>query len=280
MIPTLLRRSLTIVIATFALATTACSRAGSDDAFHWAQQLPAGAVLHLLDGSGAITVRRAPDASVAVAGSRQWRRGRASDVSFTVTQSGSDYYVCAMWRGSGRCDARGYRGAQTWSWRTMFAIVGRRTDTRADFVVQVPANVKVDARTVSGTVDVDGTLSGVYAKSVNGDVRASHVSGPIVLLATNGNITFAADSLGAADSVRLDTKNGMVHAELPANLEGNFDLAAVNGSVNTNIPVHAADGHRYMNRVVGQVGTSQRVVRVRALNGNAQVVTRGIPDSH
>lgn len=267
------------VAASLALAATGCSRAGMDEepAFKWSTPLPAGAVLHIRNGSGGIDVRPSADPNVTVTGGRRWKRGHADDIRFVVTQAGNDYYVCAMWRNSGRCGERGYRGKNTGGLLTMFSLFHRTTDAVAEFVASVPPGVSVDARTSTGSVKVYGTNAGVVAHSVNGNVTVFDVSGPMDLSTTNGNVELSADSLADADSIRLTTTNGGIHAELPATLQGNFDLSTVNGTVHSDLPIA---GTKRRGRLQGQIGSLPRVVKMRAVNGTVTVVAHPASGSH
>ena len=260
-------------LAAAAFSAAACSRISEDRAFQWSDQLPAGAVVHLRSGAGEVTVRRADGATAHVTGTRRWRRGRSRDIRFVVNQNGNDYYICAMWSGSGKCDASGYRGRQRNGFLTMFSLFHRGSDASADFVAELPANVGVDVRTFNGSVRVDGLTGGVTARTSNGTVQASNVSGPLALTTTNGNVRLTTDSLSDSDSVRLSTTNGTIHAELPAGVQGAFDISTVNGAVRSDFPIPGADG-RSSRHLQGQLGTSARVVRMRAVNGTVSLVSR------
>jgi hypothetical protein len=269
-------------LAGVATIAAACSSSGADDrAFQWTDQLPAGAVVHLRDGSGDITVRRGTGPSALVTGSRRWHRGRSSDVHFAVKQDGNDYYVCAMWRGSGKCGASGYHGRQTGSLLSMFSLFHRNSDTRADFAVEVPANVVIDAATTNGSVQVNGMIAGVTARSVNGTVEAADVSGPLTLSTTNGNVRLSTNSLADADAVHLSTTNGAIRAELPASLQGSFDLSTVNGVVSSDFPIPSASaGSRANRHLQGQIGSLGRMVKMRTINGTVSVTSRAVPSAH
>jgi hypothetical protein len=269
------------LVAALALAAAACSRPVQENhAFQWTNQLPAGAVVHLRDGTGDITVRRSAGQNVLVNGTSRWRRGRSSDIHFSVNQVGNDYYVCAMWSASGRCGEKGYHGRQTGGFLTMFSLFHRTTDASADFIAEIPANVVVDAKTANGSVHVDGASAGVTALTSNGTITASNVSGPLMLKTTNGDVRLSTDSLADADSVHLTTTNGTIHAELPAGTQGAFDLSVMNGRVQSDLPVPSASKSRAGQHLAGQIGASTRVVKMRTMNGNVSVVARRIPASH
>jgi hypothetical protein len=268
-----------LVLAAFAAG---CSHAGSEEhAWEWTSQIPPGSTVHLRDGVGDITVRQAPAGRLAtVTASRTWKRSRERDVDFVVTQQGNDFYVCAMWKGSGRCGDSGYRGRRTGGILDAFALFRRASDATANFVAQLPADVMVDARTTSGSVDVEGVSSGVTAKSTNGTVTAAHVSGPMTLSTVNGNVRLSVDNVSANDSIHLNTTNGMITAELPPNIDGMFDLAVTNGVVRTDLPINGDKAQRAGRRLRGQIGTSNRVVRMRTTNGTLSVTTKAVSTSH
>ena len=269
------------MLAALALAAAACSRAGFDDhAFEWTAELPAGATVHLLDGSGEITVRPASTQSASVTGTRRWRRGRERDIRFAVSHTGNDYYICAMWRNSGKCGARGYRGKSTGGLLAMFSLFHRGTDASADLIAEIPANVTVDAKTSNGSVTVAGIAAGVTARTANGNVEASDVSGPLSLATTNGDVRLSAAVVSPSDPISLTTTNGNVRAELPAGTEGAFDLSVVNGSVESDFPLNQMSRARIGRHLVGQIGSSTRVVKMRSVNGGVFVTSRPPAAAH
>jgi hypothetical protein len=260
------------------VAATACSRAGSDErAFEWVTELPAGSVVHLRNGSGSIEVKRATGQTAQVIGNRQWRRGRARDVNFVVTQSGNDYYICAMWRNSGRCGSSGYRGKNTGGFLAMFSLFHRNSDATADLIAELPAEVVVDASNSNGEVTIDGITGGVKARTVNGDVKATNVAGKVSLQTTNGSLDLAGDATANIESIALTTTNGEIHAQLPTNSEGAFDVSTVNGDVRSDFPLQATSKSTVGQHLRGQIGASERTVKLHSINGSVVLTRLGAP---
>ena len=263
------------VLCVLALGASACNRPGQDPAaFKWTSELPAGSIIHIRDGAGSITVRRSPNQVATINGSRRWARGRASDVRFVVSQVGNEYYVCAMWRGSGNCGESGYRGRRTGGILQVFSLFHRNSDASASFVAEIPANVVIDARTSLGSVDVNGVAAGVTARSSNGTVSASNVAGPVSLVTTNGDVRLSLDSLVEAGTIELTTTNGSINAELPSSADGSFDLSASNGNVRSEFPLAPASASHAGRHLIGQIGASGRTVKMRTRNGIISVVAR------
>ncbi len=268
--------SMAAVAAVVAITAGGCRRSGEDvAAFKWTNDLPAGTVVHLRDGFGNITVQRAVGQTASITGSRRWRRGRSSDIHFVVNQIGKDYYICAMWKASGQCADSGYRGRQTGGFLSIFSLFHRGSDATADFEAALPANVVLDARTSNGSVTIDGLTAGVSARTANGTVRAVNVAGPLELTTTNGDVRLSTDALAANDPVKLTTTNGTVRAELPANLQGQIDLSVVNGGVRSDFLVPATGNKRVGRRLSGQIGTSTRTIKLRAVNGLVSLTSLG-----
>src|SRR5689334_907618 len=263
-----MRRAAVVAIAAATLAA-GCSRSGSEDhAWEWTNQLAPGSIVHLRNGAGNITVRQASQGRLAtVTGGRRWRRAHESDVRFVVNQSGNEYYVCAMWKHSGDCTASGYHGRSS-SFFDALSLFHRSSDVTASFVAELPADVIVDARTTSGTIDVQGVSSGLTARATNGIVTATHVSGPIALSTVNGNVNLSVDATGAADSIHVTTTNGVIRAQLPPAIDGAFDLSVTNGALHSDLPIAVGNGSRRTRHIEGQIGASARVVRMHAINGS------------
>lgn len=271
----------TRIVATAALvALSACSRGGSDDPFKWTEELAPGTVVHILNGAGDIQVRRAPGQVATVSGSRQWRKSRAKDVRFVVNHAGNEYYVCAMWRASGKCGDGKYKGRQTNTFLSMFSLFHRSNDASADFVAEIPANVVVDALTSIGTVEIDGMTAGVTARSTSGAIQALNVAGPLSLSTTNGDVHLVTDSLSSTDAIDLSTRRGRIMAELPQNVEGSFDLSVMSGTVRNDLGLSQAPRSRTGRHFQGQIGASTRPVKMRAGSGSVTVTTRSAPSTH
>jgi hypothetical protein len=262
------------LLVTAAAVSTACSRPGSDErALQWTSELPAGAVVHLRNGAGEIEVKPSHSQNAQVIGNREWRRGRARDIQFVVTQNGNDYYICAMWRNSGKCGATGYRGKNTGGFLAMFSLFNRNTDATANLVAELPANVIVDARNTHGDVTIDGISGGVTARTSNGDVKATNVGGKVSLTTTNGDLEFEAEPTASLADISLTTTNGDIRAALPPSAEGLFDLVSSNGDVKSDFPLAPTSKNR-SNHLRGQIGVASRPVKMRSTNGDV-VVTRG-----
>jgi hypothetical protein len=253
------------------VAVTGCSRPGSEQGLEWTSQLEPGSVVHLRTGAGSIEVKRSEGQTAQIVGNKQWRRGRSRDVNFVVSRNGNELYVCAMWRNSGNCGARGYRGRNTKSFLTMFSLFKRTTDATADLIAELPANVRVDASNTLGDVSIDGIVGGVIAKTLNGDVTARDVGGSVSLESTNGDLEMSVAPNAALRALALNTTNGDIDAKLADNVEGSFDVSTVNGDVHSDFPLESVSKGPVGHRLRGQIGATSNMLRIRSVNGSVSV---------
>lgn len=254
----------------------ACGRRTREvrEAFRWQQQLPPGGTLHVRNLNGGIRVVPSNDGSVLVTASTRWRRGRADDIHFMQNVSGNDAYVCAVWGRGGRCDAGGYRTrSASRDWWRMFSLFNRGSDASAEITVALPSGLHVDALTTLGVIRVDGATSGVRARTVNGPIVIANSAGSAIAETVNGNIAVALDSIGASDTIRLETVNGTVKAEVAGNVDGDVQLSTVNGHISTDFPV-TLSGEVSRREMHGHIGSSSRPIVLGTTNGSVSLLRR------
>lgn len=256
-----------------ALSVDACRRAARElpDAFSWSDELAPGSTVHVRTMNGSVTVRGTAERHAHVQGIKHWRRGRARDVRFVVSRSGSDVYFCAIWvRRGGRCGEDRY-GPRPGRLLAMFSLFRRRTDMSASFEVMLPAGVAIDASTVNGRVIVTEATGDVTAETVNGDIRASTIGGALALTTVNGSIHARAASLAKDAPVKLETVNGSIRAELPATLDADLRVSTTNGTIISDFPLVLPGGRTSARDVRGRVGAGGRPVELKTVNGSVEL---------
>lgn len=242
-----------------------------EDAFHWQTELPPGSTLHLRTSTGRIEVAPAHGTTANVVGSKRWK-GRNDAVHFSWVRNGGDVWVCAMPGNGGSCGPDYRVSNDHSSWLDMFSLFKHRpTHVEASLAVEVPAGVRVDARSNIGELEIHGNRAGVAARTVSGSINIDGAAGQIEAHSVNGPIEIQVDSLGADDGISLETVNGGITAKLPANIQGAVELTTVNGEVQSDFPL-TASGEIAGHRIRGQIGNSSRDIRLRTVNGSVELL--------
>jgi hypothetical protein len=259
-------------------AVAACGRRAHDapDTFRWEEEIEPGTTIHLRTTTGRIDVMPTDGRSARVSGSTHWV-GRQDPIRFAWHRDGDDVYVCALWSRRGNCSEGSGFGDSDHSWLDMFSLFKRRsTNGMASLRVELPAGVKVDARSLNGTISMVGTSGGISARTLNGSINIQRVSGPIEAKSTNGSIDLVVDSLGAEDPVVIEGVNGSMTAVLPSNLQAEVQLSTVNGGVRSDFSV-SSEGELSKHRLRGQIGNSSREVVLKTVNGNVSLLKLALP---
>ncbi len=164
-----------------------------------------------------------------------------------------------------------------------------RQSGTVSFAVTVPAGVKViDARSVSGSVDVSGvspsvdqnlsTISGSVETSAAHDLDISSTSGHVSFVSTgsslnahtvSGSIDGTIDALGSGGSARVNAVSGSISLNADAALDATLSLHSVSGSVSCDFPVTIAEQKR--NNLKGTVGNGSASLDVGTVSGSISI---------
>jgi hypothetical protein len=271
------RSALAAVALVAALPLAGC---GHDDdgpsrdeaAFQWRGTVPAGGWVRIRDLNGSVRVGRAPGNEAVITATQRYRGRRPQAVRLVAEPDANGVTACALWGEEGECSAERYTSRSSHrGWLTRLLDLGmRRGDVTVDYVVAVPAGVRIDASTVNGRVVVADATSEVVARSVNGPVTVGGAGGPVRAHSVNGRVNARVDALASGASVELKTVNGSVTAFLPPAVDADVALETTNGRVQSDFPLaQPEEGRRHSLR--GTLGAGGRRVALQSVNGSVKL---------
>ena len=233
----------------------------SDEPFKWSGEIQRDRWVYVHNLNGPVRVEAGTGSKVEITATKRWRRGNPADVKISVQQVGGgkgDVFACAFWNDDASCDEDGLHSHRD-GWRSH----DRENDVSVEFVVRLPAGVKVNATTVNGQVVVDGASAAVSASSVNGNVEARSSGGPVLVKTVNGSINVRAGTIGD-DRLEYRTTNGSITVELPASANADIDMRTVNGSLSSDFPltIQGRIDRRHMQATLGRGGPTLRLATV------------------
>jgi hypothetical protein len=146
-------------------------------------------------------------------------------------------------------------------------------------IARVSGDLRIAATNGSVTLgEVAGSLTG---RTTNGTVRAGTVSGGIRIETINGSV-FAA--LSGAEDIDIETLNGTVELDAPADLSATFELevrrteadrSRDRPEIRSDFPLDIAPGEMrgddYHRSATGSSGAGERRIQVRATNGDVVI---------
>jgi hypothetical protein len=254
-----------IAIAGLAVAPgVGAQQRSTDNSFRWTGRIANGHWLSVRNLNGAVRVERSTSGEVEVTAEKSWRRGNPDDVRIEVSHAGSgdqDVLICAIWNENTTCDEDGYHSHGSRN--------DRNNDVAVAFTVRIPSDVRLDASTVNGALDITGAGSEVEAHTVNGRITATSTGGPVRASTTNGDIDVRMGDTGDRD-LNFRTVNGSITVTVPEGINADVDMRTVNGSVNSDFPM-TISGRINPRRIRATIGRGGRNLSFSTVNGSLEL---------
>jgi hypothetical protein len=273
-----------------ALFVLAAAVQGQD--FSWSGDLATGRLLSIRNISGDVRIEPASGRTVMVTAVRHaGRRGNPEDVEIRREETAEGLIFCVIYpsmRDRDGCTEEGRRNR-----RGRWDDDHDRNDTRVEFTVRLPAGVRLNAGTVSGTVEGRGMRAEVEATSVSGDVRLGDVTASLVeARSVSGDIELRnvqADEVGAetvsgdvaySGAIRprgaydFKTLSGDIVLRVPRNIGAEVTASTFSGSFHSSFPVITGTSGRATRRqrVSGTIGDGSARIRLESFSGNVELL--------
>jgi DUF4097 and DUF4098 domain-containing protein YvlB len=251
------------MIVSAAVLLGAPAAAAAQDDFSWSGRVAPGRTVEVLGVNGDIRAEAASGDQVQVTATKTARRSSTDDVTIEVVEHAGGVTICAVYptpdnskRPNECAPGGGHMNVNN-------------NDVQVDFVVRVPANLRLEAATVNGSVTAEGIRGDVEARSVNGNVDVA-TTGAGTAESVNGNVRM---SMGRADwegERRAASVNGNVIVVLPASANVEVRGSTVNGGIESDFPV-TVRGRWGPRRMTGTIGSGGRELELETVNGEIQI---------
>lgn len=158
------------------------------------------------------------------------RRGDPDDVEVRAEETSEGVRVCVRYPSDSWRSGDGWRcgDRQTGNNR------GHQNDTRVDFVIRLPAGVRLDAKTVSGDVDARGVAADAEVTTVSGRVTVDGFTGEELQARTVSGDVELRNIRGR--TVNGETVSGSVSYDGPLHRQGSYEFKSLSGRVLVSLP--------------------------------------------
>jgi putative adhesin len=240
--------------------------ARNGDAFQWHGVVAEGRTIEIKGVNGDVSAEAASGPEVEVSADRRGRRSNPDDVRMDVVEHDGSVTICAVYPSKDPSRPNECRPG------TEGRMNLQNNDVTVKFLVKVPRGVRFVGRTVNGEVDAKG------------------LSGPVVLSTVNGSTTFSTTSYGEAstvngsirgtmgsaawnDALTFHTVNGSIVLDLPPTLSADVRASTVNGEISTDFPM-SVTGRISRRQVSGTIGGGGRRLDLETVNGTVRLQRR------
>lgn len=234
--------------------------------FRWQGRVAAGRTIEIKGVNGSIQATGSSGDQVEVVATRRGRRSDPESVQIKTFEHEGGITVCALYPSTdparpNECLA-GNKGRMN----------SKNNDVSVEFVVKVPAGVRLAARTVNGAVDASGLSADADVETVNGSVKVQ-TSGVARAQTVNGSVQA---SMGRADwssDLEIKTVNGSIRVTLPKAASTTVDAETVNGSIVSDFSLSGGTVTR--RRLKGTIGGGGRAMSLETVNGSIHISQGG-----
>ena len=233
--------------------------------YQWRGTVIQGGAIEIKGVNGAVKASAATGAEVEVSAVLRGQRSNPADVRIDVVQHGGGVTICAVYPSP---DSRPNECQPGEGGR----MNTRDNDVTVAFTVRVPPGVRFVGRTVNGDIGADSLAGPVSLKTVNGEASFSTTAyGEASTV--NGSIRGTLGSSHWTEALRFKTVNGSITLDLPADVSTEVRATTVNGSISTDFPI-SVTGRVNPRSLTGTIGGGGRSMEVETVNGSVTLRRR------
>lgn len=136
------------------------------------------------------------------------------------------------------------------------------------FVVYVPRNTDVNARTQNGPIAVTDVVGRMELSAQNGPIQLNGVGGDVHAQTQNGPLQVRlTGSRWVGEGLNAETQNGPIQLRIPTDYNAALETGTINGPMESDFPLNVTLGGRYWKRLSTTLGSGGPPVRVVTTNG-------------
>jgi hypothetical protein len=138
------------------------------------------------------------------------------------------------------------------------------------YEVFVPRRTALALTTQNGSIHLAGVQSAITFSAQNGSVSLADLGGQVTGKAVNGSLSIRlSGSQWEGSGLDVETVNGSIKWEVPADYSAQFLTGTTNGSLKTTLPQSDPKGHKHEIKTV--LGKGGQVIKAVTTNGSVVV---------
>lgn len=237
--------------------------------FTYHKDLAAGQTVEIRGVSGDIVAEAASGSTLEVTAVKRARHhGEVEDVQVQAVEWNGGVTICAIYptpRRARRDNQCGHGDA--------YQMNTNDNDVEVRFTVKVPRGVELDAETVNGDVRATALTGDADLHTVNGGIDVT-TSGTVEAETVNGDIDARIGRTDWTGRLKFETVNGSISLTAPADLSTDVSASTVNGSVDSDFPI-TVRGRMERRSLRGTIASGGRSLELTTVNGGIELKKGG-----
>lgn len=261
------RGALVLGVPALTLALAAPEVVGQEE-FRWSGSVDRGDAVTVRGVNGEIVARPGSGDQVVVRATKTARRDDPASVDIEVIEDVEGVLICAVYPSDGRRENRCARGGR-------YHMSTHDNDVKVDFEIEVPAGVDLNAHGVNGDVRATGLTGLVRTSTVNGSIEVES-RGVVSANTVNGSIDASMGSTDWPGPLNFHTVNGGITLRVPEGTRADVEVETVNGDLETDFPLTIQGRLRWgPKKLHGSIGGGGEELELHTVNGSIRLLRAG-----
>ena len=233
--------------------------------FNYHKDLASGQTVEIRGVNGRIDAEPATGNTLEVtAVKREHDHGDASEVQIQAVEWNGGVTICAVYPTPRRANRDNKCGAGD-----DYQMSTNNNDVEVRFHVKVPRGVKLDAGTVNGEIRATSLTGDAELHTVNGSIDVT-AAGIVEAETVNGSIEAKIGRGDWTGALKFETVNGDLTLTAPEGLSTDVEASTVNGSVDSDFPI-TVRGRMERRHLRGTIGNGGRSLELTTVNGGIEL---------
>ena len=235
----------------------------ASSSFHWSGPVASGKTVEIRNINGGIRAEASTGGTLEVNALRYSKKQDPESVKIQVFEAKDGTLTfCTVYPSrpgspENTCDEHGYSSH------------GSDNDVRVDYTVRVPAGVALEAHTVNGDVKAVAMKGPVEAQTVNGEIRVT-TSSWAEATTVNGGVAVEMAGKGWPEDLEFRSVNGSIVLDLIGSPNASLRAETMHGDIDSEFPLEVS-GKIRKNRISGTLGSGGRELALQTLNGSIEL---------
>ena len=231
--------------------------------FRWSGPVASGRTVEIRNINGAIHAEASTGGTLEVIATRYSKKQDPESVRIEVFEGEEGRITfCTLYpsqkgKPANTCDERGVTNH------------GSNSDVTVDYRVKVPAGVVLEAFTVNGNVKAVGMKGPVDARTVNGEIRVT-TSSWAEATTVNGGVAVEMAARGWPENLEFRSVNGSIVLDLVGAPNASLRAETMHGDIDSDFPLEVT-GKIRKNRIQGTLGSGGKELALSTLNGSIEL---------
>ena len=139
---------------------------------------------------------------------------------------------------------------------------------KAEFIIQLPVRCEVQAKIITGSLDIEGIQAPVTGRVITGKLRLNDILGPIYAKSVTGKLSYTGEL--TEENHRFETVTGEIRLALPPTTNAQLTAHTTTGKIRCRLPLtDIREQKRFVGgKLRGTLGNGTGHIKAKVTTGN------------